>query len=329
MDGDWTAPLARARDQHGVLHVAQAEAEGLERSRFYRATRSGLLTPMQRGVALAGGAVPDRAAELAAIVLSVGGRVAVTGLSALHLRGLIEEPPTGFHLAVPADRNRPRLRGEIDVVRTRTLSAGDVETIEGFPCTTTAWSLLHVGRHESDRRVRGLAIRAAQRGEVDLAALSDVLDRCGRAPGRRALRLAYTALSGEAVDSSFELDVRRAVRMVGLEPHPAPFPFGLPRGQVVHLDVPFPAAWFAIECDTDATHADPRSVDLDRRRWSAAQAAGWRITWVTPERLRDDRAGFLREVQEAIAAADPTREPPRPTRCRRDACRACQKTFEG
>ncbi|MDQ3973808.1 MAG: hypothetical protein M3276_05650 [Actinomycetota bacterium] len=296
---------------------------GISPRSFHTRARAEGWTDLQRGVWLVPGAVRSFPAEVAGALLAAGDRVAATGVTALHLHGVVDDPPSALHMAVPADRARPALRGVDDVVRTGTLVEADVTEVVALRTVVVPWALLHAGRQLSVRRVLDLMVSARQRGLLSDRALEDVLRRCGPAKGAASLRRGREALVVDAVDSILELDARRFVRRNGHQPFPSPFPFRCPDRRIIHLDLAFPAFWFAYECDSPQARAGGRAFHTDRTRWTQARRGGWEIGWITRQRLRNDPRGILDELADAAARVDPDRPPPVLTPCRRATCRVC------
>lgn len=130
--------------------------------------------------------------------------------------------------------------------------------------------------------------------------------------GGPALDRALADVSEELADSSFEYAMRDLYRGGGLRPYRSPFPFRCPDGVVIRLDVAFPWAWVATECDTRGFHSDVAPFNADQVRWSQAIQGGWALTWATWDRLERDPAGLLADVRALLARADRSRPPAMP-----------------
>lgn len=305
----WSLLYDLARDNGGVVthdlaEVAEVGAQALRR----RAGREGW-TRIARGAWLLPGAVLDAHSSAVARLDLLGERAALCHWSAAHVHGLAD-PPARTQLIVPFDR-RPESGPAVEVHRSRTLVPSDVVEVGGLRVTTVPRTLRDLAARVTESRLFDLVTDAEQRGLTRLDVLTATMHRLHHGPGSGRFRTVVRQRQQDRSDSALERDTRDAVRTAGFSPSPGPFPIRVADGQLLRLDVAFPPAWFAIECDGVGYHSDRRAFDRDRERWRLAQADGWRLTWVTRSRLRDDLPGLLEEIADAHAAADPSRPPAR------------------
>ena len=69
------------------------------------------------------------------------------------------------------------------------------------------------------------------------------------------------------------------------------------------LDLAYPDAWVAVEFD-GAIHVGDRAImERDRRRHRWLEDHGWRVITITTADLRDDKAGFIYSVRQALEQA--------------------------
>ena len=209
---------------------------------------------------------------------------------------------------VPMDR-RPEPRDGVVVHRTRTLRSPDVLEVDGLRTTTVARTLRDLAAGSSWEATYDLVTDAEQRRLVKPDALLETMHRLHHGPGSGVFRDVVQQRQADRSDSALERDTRDAASDAGFEPTAGPFPIRTPVGSLLRLDVAFPSVWFAIECDGFGFHRDRRSFERDRERWRLIQQAGWRLTWVTRRRLRDDLPGLIEEIREAHRLADPARAP--------------------
>lgn len=88
---------------------------------------------------------------------------------------------------------------------------------------------------------------------------------------------------------------------------------------MIHLDLAFPPAWVAVECDGRGKYATGASFTTDRIRWTQA-SPHWSIVWVEWTRWRAAPAALIDEIVVRVAGADPSRAPAVRADCR---CRRC------
>ncbi|MBW3619737.1 MAG: hypothetical protein KY461_05785, partial [Actinobacteria bacterium] len=120
-------------------------------------------------------------------------------------------------------------------------------------------------------------------------------------------------------DSIIERGGREGLVGLRTRPDPRPFPWRAPDGVVDHFDIAFPAEWVCIFCDSRRWHGHGRAFSSDRRMWNSV-SGHWRPFWLDAAILRDGMAAFAAAVDEALAAADLTREPARREPCRCSHC---------
>lgn len=304
----WGTLFQLAAQRHGVVTTAMAAEVGISPAALReRAAREGW-TQITRGVWLLPGTPVSHHTVGAAHLEVLGERAACSHHSAAHLHGLRTAAPDPVHLIVPMDR-RPEPRTGVVVHRSRTLRARDVVEVDGLRTTTVARTLRDLAAGATWEDVYDLVTEAEQRGFTHLRDLVSTMHRLHHGPGSGVFRAVVDQRRADRSDSALERDTRDAASDAGFEPTTGPFPIRVPTGALLRLDVAFPSVWFAIECDGFGYHRDRRAFERDRERWRLIQQAGWRLTWVTRRRLRDDLDGILEEIAEAHRVADPTRAP--------------------
>ena len=307
----WLRLFQVARANHGVATVAMARGVGLSGDALRRRATAEGWVRLARGVWLTPGAADTHRARAAAHLALLGERSAVSHFSAAHLHGLRPSPPSAVELLVPAGR-RPDGREGARVTRSRTLVTGDVTEVDGLRTTAVARTLRDLAPRRTWEQLYDLATEAEQRGLVTLDELVATMQRLHRGPGAGRFRDVVRQRLGDRSDSALERDARDLARGAGFAPSAGPFPTRTPAGSLLYLDVAFPDVWFALECDGFGFHRDRAAFERDRERWRMAQMAGWRLTWVTRRRLRDDPQGILAEIAEAHRRFDGARAPALP-----------------
>lgn len=301
----WTELLAYARRRHGVVTLADARTHGVGRSTLYRRAAQEGWDRLHPGVWLVAGARDTHEARVVAALVATGGLAA--GATALWLHGVLHRAPHPPQVLVPHGRTGSRRHGAVDVRRTTVLAAGDVTTVRGFPTTTAAFAILTVALARGRRGTRRLVIDAERDGHLAREDLVALVERLGRGvPGVGVVRGVLSELGGLHSDSDTEHHLRRDLIDLGYPIHPEPFPYRCDDGVVVHLDLAVPEHWVYLEVDGFGLHRRRRTFETDRVKWTQI-VRQWRPVWVTAQRWRHDRRGVLRDLDAAIAAADPSR----------------------
>lgn len=302
----WGRLFALAASHHGVVTHAMAAEVGLSRQAVRDRARVEGWVQVTRGVWLVPGAEDDLRARACAHLLLFGPRAVLSHDTAAHLHGLVADAPARPQLLVPNDRNCPARPGA-EVRRTRTLVQGDVEVVQGLRVTIVARTLRDLAPRRTWSQLYDLVTDAEQRRLVETGDLVAIAERLAHGRGAGRFRSVVTTREQDRSDSALERDTRLRAREAGFAPSDGPFPIRTRGGRLLRLDVAFAAAWFAIECDGYGFHTNRPAFERDRQRWRLAQQAGWRLTWVTRRRLRDDLPGIIEEIADAHRTADPTR----------------------
>ncbi|HSJ44707.1 MAG TPA: type IV toxin-antitoxin system AbiEi family antitoxin domain-containing protein [Euzebyales bacterium] len=299
-DNSWIALFELATHQWGVIARAQARQRGINDRTFTRRVRSERWQQPHRGVYVVPGAIWGPMPRLSAALLAVGPHAAATGVTALHVHGVVDRQPARLMLVVPHGRRARRLHA-VDVVRSRTLRTDDITVVRGLRCTTPPRAFLDAAPATlDDPELRAMLIDARQRG---IAQPAEVGERAALAtptlPGRRRLLDAIAAVTEVGADSVLSDLVHRRLVADGLSPDPTPTPVTV-EGRRLHPDITFASARVCIECDSLAHHADQRALDLDHRKDHAYTTARWRCLRVGWRRYDRDWPGFVAAVRQAL-----------------------------
>jgi hypothetical protein len=319
---DWGRAASLLDGRHGVLAVRDAPLLGMTEGDLRRAARRGNLERPARGVILAPGAPATFERAVMIAVAAVGDRVLVSRLAAAHLWGIVRTVPDVIELVVPFGRHVPDLSAlaievrdretvrevTVRVWRSRSLTRGDALDVAGIPLTAPARTVVDLAGATPLDALRSIVIDARQRRVLDLAALDAVHRRIVRYPGRPRVARVLADLDARTCDSRLEWDARDTMAEDGLTPHPRPFPYTCADGVTIEIDIAFPAAWVACECDGLGSRADRASLTTHHRRQNAAVADGWRPFLIDWTRLKDDPAGLIADLR-ALLATDPGRPP--------------------
>lgn len=271
------------------------------------------------GVVVLPGTEMDHVRSTLAVTTWIGPPVAATGVTALRLHGVTDKDPFDLQLIVPGSRRNRRGRwGQAH--RSDIGFEQEMADVGGVPTVSVPWALRDRVVFGGPGHPRTHAIRAMQRRRATLEELAVAAGITPRAPGVPYLLEILRVLRRDRVDSGLELDSREIVRGDGYTPWPRPFPTRCPDRRVIHLDIALPTEWVNIECEDPHTHGN-EAFTRDRTRWNQTRRAGWQQIFVWRGRLRNDLHGFREELAEAVAAADPTREPAQPAHdCQALAC---------
>jgi hypothetical protein len=221
----------------------------------------------------------------------------IAGRSAAYLLGVEHAASfaTPIHVIIPPAAPRPR--GHMVVHRTE-VEAHHIAQLPWARQTDsvrTAWDL--ASWHDLAASVSVLDTMLG-RGITNKPELLRMLAEHECRRGVRKARRAFGLADGRA-QSPRESQMRVRLVLAGL-PVPVPqFPVHLDSGLVLHPDVAWPD--YKVGAEYDGRWHE-RALNLDRRRHNAIQCAGWRIVYLTSERMANDFRGFVREVRGELMA---------------------------
>ena len=295
----WREVLALGRAQHGVLAVRQAVALGVAATTLReRARREGWERPF-RGVVLLPGCARNHAVLARAAALAGRGDATITGPSALHLHGCLDQAPARIHLVVPHGVRAAR-HDLVRVVRSRTLRDDHRALQAGVWLATPPRAFLDAARWVGRVRLRAWLIDARQRRAVTIEEVVTMAAGLPSVPGRGRLLAACSDVDASGADSVLVAEVERRLRQEGVDldlpPRTVPVP-----GRELHPDLTVAGAPVAIEVDGFGTHSDRRALDLDQRKHNAYVLAGWVVLRIGWTRMERDWEGFVAELRAAIA----------------------------
>lgn len=292
--------------------AAMARAAGLTRNRLGALVASGQLRPLLYGV-YAAAAVPDSIdlrAQAAALVLPE--HAVVSDRCAAWLLGIdvlaLEEHDLPPRLEVVSVRGKGATARDGILGGKRDLAAADVVTLDGgVRVTTPLRTACDIGCLYG--RYRALATIDAFRRAYGLT-LRDFHAILPRYRGRRGViqLRELVALSADRVDSQPESWVRLMVHDEGLPMPSAQVDVVVPGWGEARLENAYEHLRIAIEYDGERFHSLTEDRERDDVRREALDAAGWIILVVRRGDLAAvRRAGWLRELGEAIAVRSPER----------------------
>jgi very-short-patch-repair endonuclease len=289
--------IAERRDE--LVTQRQLQTLGLSRDAIRYLLKSGVLTPVYRGVySVVPGQVSDERRLLAAC-LAVRGGVVSHQSAAAHWR-LRRAPRGSLDLTVRAPR-QVRLPG-IRVHRVLLIDEDDVVLYpNGLRVTTPARTLFDLAAIVSPEVLVSASHDALNRrlcSPWSLAELGDRLMRQGR-PGTALFRglIATDAAAAPAFGSDAELLLAGALEAAGMPRLSRQFEVALPDGITVRLDLAVPADRFGIEVDDPEWHATATALQRDHGRDLMLRTEGWDTVRVTTndvfQRLRSTAANLV------------------------------------
>lgn len=213
-----------------------------------------------------------------AAVFAAGAGAALSHASAAWLWGLLPGFPLPPEVTTPTrGHKKPRARLHHSTI----LEAADLAVREGVPSTSIPRTLLDLASVPNERRLSNAIERAERLGHLDIAAIDDILGRCGRHRGRRKLRLATAIYRDPAFSRSrAELLFLDLVKRAGL-PRPAlnAFIAGM------EIDAYWEAERFAVEVDGWGAHRTRAAFERDPVRQEELKLAGIDSIRITARRI--------------------------------------------
>lgn len=287
-----------ANSQHGLITTAQLRSLGVSAASVSDRAADGRLHRIFRGVYAVGHSnLTDRARRSAALMTLPAGTV-FSHRTAAAMHGLLvvsATAPLEVLVAARSVRTRPGLK----VRATRNLDKLDRTVAHGLPVTSVARTLVDLAGALDEPVMRRAFHEAEVARSLDVAAITEVLERLGNRPG--------TALLRSLIESPPETSERFVEAYLGLcNRH------GVPRPAVdVRIDTGLPVLGQAdlvyepqrviVELDGARTHMTRRRYEEDRRRDSYLSARGWLTLRYTWRRITQDGDAVAREVRATLS----------------------------
>lgn len=275
--------------RHGVASSQDLRAAGIDRDAVMRRVRADLMREVLPRVYAFGpdGATMGGEGQRLAAVLAAGPLAALGWESAARRHGLWmrSRNPDHVHVVTTASR-RPDLRARwLTVHRSRTLSADDIEIVDGIATTTALRTCCDLGHVLTPLQIANVLHEATYRRTVDVDALEARLAELGRVRGtgavRRAIALYRIGSAGtrSASEDRFHAGlVRRRLRRPAVNVRGAT---GVPGMEV---DFVWPRSRLAVEIDGPG-HDRPGHAENDALRDAELRAAGWTVLRFTTDQV--------------------------------------------
>lgn len=285
-----------AASQHGVVTRAQLVELGLSPAAVGRRLKSGRLRPLHRGVYLVGPLKPDRAAEMAAVLLG-GPAALVSHTSALTVWRLWSARNAGpVHVTVPGSGRSGR-RG-IRFHRVDQLADEERAIIDGIPVTSPSRTLADVAGVFGSRELELVVSAAEREGLISDDELAALPDRYRGRPGIPMLTELVEPTGRNFTRSEAERRCLEMLRRGGLPRPHANVPFG-----PYELDFFWPDERVAIEVDGRAHHTVPPRFEGDRRKDAWLRARGIEVIRLTWRQITGNATATAVQVGQTLAIA--------------------------
>ncbi len=292
-----------AERQHGVVALRQLERLGLTASGARNRVARGRLHRVHRGVYAVGHPAIAPRGRIMAAVLACGIGTAASHRTSTSLFDL------GLRSSALIDVTAPRAAGRgragIRVHSAATLTARDVTTIDGIPCTTLARTLLDIAGEVTRRELERAVDRAEVLRLLDVAAIDDVL---ARADGRRGAAVLRSVLAEHRAGSTLtrnELEERflAVCRAAAVAPDGVNHWIADPDGGGFEADFLWRDARLVAEVDGRDVHATRRAFEHDRRRDQRLMRLGWRVVRFTWRQVTAEPEHVAATVRALVAHA--------------------------
>jgi len=290
---------AAAAEQHGVVTHRQLVELGLSPAAIGRRWQSGRMKRMHRGVYLVVSIAPERATEMAAVLVGGPGAV-LSHLSALSiLRMLRADRPHPLHVSV-SGRSRRRRPG-ICFHRVAPFDDDEFTVMDGIPVTSPGRTLVDVAGMLGSREIEVAASVAERNGLTTIDELVSLPDRYPRRPGISVLRSLFKDMRGpDFTRSEAERRCLELLRTAGLSrPHT-----NVPLGPY-ELDLFWPEEGIAVEIDGRAHHSSLSRFEGDRRKDMWLRAHGIEVIRLSWKQITRDGTATAVQLGQSLALAHP------------------------
>ena len=294
---------ALADRQHGVVALRQLRELGLSaRAVSHRAAR-GRLHRIHRGSYAVGRSKLTGYGQWMAAVLACGPRAALSHRSGAGLWGVRPDNRPKSDVSVPSPS--ARARQGIEVHSSLTLTADDVTTVDGIPCTTVARTLVDLGDVVNRRAVE----RAVEQAEVlrlfDLRAVEAAIERAGPRRGTGLLLSVLADLGGPTLTASELEEAFLALCREARLPTPEVNVWlTLGDGSAVKVDFLWRRERLVVETDGHRFHRTKQSRERDTRRDVLLRLAGFEPVRFTGRQVAFDKEWVTRTLLALASRAD-------------------------
>ncbi len=286
--------------QHFVASCAQLVEIGVTKFALHRARERGLVSTISRGVVAVSGVDLSFEGRALALQLTAGATAFVSGPSAGVLYGLRSMPRERLEVTIKESR-RATIPAPHRLVRTSWIKEPrDVHLRpDGLRIATPLRMLFGLAEQFNQHRFERAAEDVWHRGLVSPEEAGDYLAAIRRS-GRSGVstyeawleRLSFRARPAQ---SGLEVRLLELIERVGLPRPERQFPLLLANGELVHLDIAWPAARLAVEPGHSWWHGGDLGQRRDQARDRACAVVGWHVVRYD-ETAADDPMATAREL---------------------------------
>jgi putative AbiEi antitoxin of type IV toxin-antitoxin system len=305
--------VARFQGQHGVASRDQLLELGIDPKTIWRARQRDVIEEVLPGVFALAGTTLSFEGRCMAALLYFGDDAYLSGTTSAALQGCRSMFRRIIDVTVDeTEKVRPH-PDWIHVHRSAWRLDGDVVTrSDGLrhssPCRTSFDLASQFNDHRFSRLMEDLWHLKLLTPEEASDYLASVR-RSGRAGVKRLEEwLEATGARSRPAQSGLELDVIDAIRAVGLPEPERQHPVRLLSGEIVHIDVAWPAIKFGLEPGDSWWHGGDLKVRADIDRDNACAELGWMIRRLD-ESLRANPPATARLVKRLYEARTCTYRP--------------------
>lgn len=292
--------------QHGVVALRQLQEAGYLASAVRKRVVGGSLHRLHRGVYAVGHSLVSLRGRWMAAVLACGPGALLSHRDCGMLRDLRATNRALTDVTVPVRNGRTRLG--IDVHSGATLTAADIDEVDGIPCTGAARTLLDLAEILNPQALENAVHQAEIRRVFDLRAVQELLDR---SPGRRgvtALRavIAEGDFRGPGSRSEMEDEFARFCKRHGF---PRPENNGsvdTPAG-LREVDFLWRERRVVVETDSRRWHDNRWSMESDREKDLLLDAGDWDCVRTTWRQITRDDPLLVGALQRRLGGPEPGR----------------------
>jgi hypothetical protein len=292
-----------AERQHGVVALRQLQLLGLSKSAVSRRARGGRFHRIHRGVYAVGHPKLTGYGHWMAAVLACGPRAVLSHRSTAGLWGVRPDNRRKSDVSVPSPS--ARTKQAIEIHRSVTLTADDVTTVEGIPCTTLARTLVDLGDVVNRRAVE----RAVEQAEVlrlfDLHEVQRAMERAGPRRGTGLLSSVLEDLNGPSLTASeLEESFLALCRAAALPTPEVNAWMTLSDGSPIKVDFLWRRERLVVETDGHPFHRTRQSRERDTRRDVLVRLAGFEPIRFTGRQVALEKEWVARTLLALASRAD-------------------------
>jgi very-short-patch-repair endonuclease len=289
-----------------VVALHQLQLLGLSKSAVSRRARTGRFHRIHRGVYAIGYPKLTGYGDWMAAVLACGPRAVLSHRSAAALWGLRADNRRKSDISLPSPSARPKQA--IEVHRTVTLTAEDLTSVDGIPCTTLARTLVDLGDVVGRRAVE----RAVEQAEVlrlfDLREIERAIERAGPRRGPGLLSSVLENLEGPTLTQSELEEAFLALCREAALPTPEVNAWEtLEDGSAIKIDFLWRKERLAVETDGHPFHRTRQSRERDTKRDQLLRLAGFEPVRFTGRQVALEKEWVTRTLLALACRADDAR----------------------